>query len=126
MGKSAELNRQVANEGKKDNIEQLMNDTVEVLQRNSIEPCANLSEDLKSRLLKSLTNCRLDEYDTTVWGGEVWDQLFHYYDEEYKRILVLNYDEIKNSSRCISPVEASFPYKDLNRICRIFVEKTCQ
>lgn len=68
----------------------------------------------KEYLEESLT---YDEklFNSGCWGGGVWDFIYNY-DDDYKYILVLNYQEIEDNSR-LSPVNREFPHKELNQLC---------
>jgi len=105
---------------------QIIDKTLKLLSEYNISDNNSLKRDLLMRFEKGMTgnteNTEKKECYKNCWGGEVWDQLYHYYNEEYKRILVINYDEKEESSRCISPILSEFPYDRLNEICIEFIE----
>jgi len=75
----------------------------------------------KNYLEETLSNKEL-LFNADCWGGGVWDLMYHKYDI-YKPILLLNYFERENNSRCLSPIMAHFPYDELNKICKKGLEK---
>ena len=60
-------------------------------------------------------------FSASAWGGGVWDLLF-FGSDVWPPLLVLNWEARKENGR-ISPVEASFPYDELNDLSRQVAER---
>ena len=97
-------------------MENIIKKTLKLLSEYEIHENNSLYKDLLNRLEEGFKKNKKSYY--SCWGGEVWDQLYHYYGEKYNRILVANYDERKNSFRPLSAVMNDFPYDELNQICK--------
>ena len=98
---------------------QVVNQTVELLDKYDIYTSSIRFEFYKRlylNILETEGNSRKINYYCSCWGGEIWDQLYHYYDDKYKHKLVDNHYERENNPR-LSPEYASFPHDDLNTIC---------
>jgi len=89
----------------------IIDQTIDLLSNYNIIQKNNI---IYNDLLNLLTENKMSkEFD---WSREVWDQLYYCYHEKYKKILIANYNERKNSYRPLAPVMNDFPYKQLKEI----------
>ena len=103
-------------------VEDIISDTTDILlEKFDFEMPNKIYDDLEKRLIVAFNTEKEDEEEKghmkffmICWGGEVWDSL---HTNGYTYLLCENYYEMENSSRCISPVYAYFPYEDLKNVC---------
>lgn len=105
-----------------DKTQQIVEKILEVELSNQI--VSEIEELLDKNYLEESKTYEEQMFNADCWGGGVWDLIYQNHND-YKPVLVLNYEE-REDNGCISPVMASFPYKELNEICKESLRKICE